>query len=94
MEKIGYNEYKAMIKDDVIPFKIISGEIKEVELASDYTELLNIIKDFGGECEIRDLVNIASKRLSIPREEVKEKLLFLKEINKIDIEGKKIRIIL
>ncbi len=94
IEKFGYNEYKAIIKDEIIPFKIINGEIKEIKLASDYVELLNIINELGGECEMKDLLNIASKRLSVPREEVKEKLLFLKEINKIDIEGKKIRIIL
>ncbi|PVU75621.1 hypothetical protein DDW13_04740 [Acidianus hospitalis] len=94
VEKFEYNTYKAIIEDEIIPFKIVKGEINEIKLANDYTELLNIIKELGGECEMRDLVNIASKRLNIPRDEVKEKILFLKEIDKIDIEGKKIKLIL
>lgn len=94
VEKFDQNTYRAIIEDEIIPFKITKGEINEVRLTDEHNELLNIIKELGGECEMKDLVNIASKRLNIPRDEVRERLLFLKEIDKIEIDGKKIRLTL
>ncbi|AWR97589.1 hypothetical protein DFR86_08530 [Acidianus sulfidivorans JP7] len=95
IEKIDNNLYKAISKGNIISvFKINEGKITEQQMDNIYAEILYIIKDLGGTCDLRDLLNISSKKLEIPKEEIKERLLFLKEINKIEIEkNKTIRLI-
>ncbi|ARM76297.1 hypothetical protein [Acidianus manzaensis] len=91
IDKTSNNLYKAIVKDNVISlFKINEGKIIEERLDNTYTEILNIINDLGGTCDLKDLLNISSKKLNTTKEEIKEKLLFLKEINKIEIDKNKV----
>lgn len=93
VEKIDASTYKAILDDYVEMFKINQGKIEEVKLDNTLTELIKIISELGSETELKDVVNIASKRLELTKDEVREKLLFLQELNKIEIKDKKVKII-
>lgn len=93
IEKINSRIYKAIFEDYIEAFKINNGRIEEVKLDDALTEILRIISELGEEVELKDVVNIVSKKLELTKEEVREKLLFLQELNKIEIKDKKIRLI-
>ncbi|MEM4746564.1 MAG: hypothetical protein QXF40_04340, partial [Metallosphaera sp.] len=70
-------------------FKIGKDTIEEFEQGED---LIKILKDLGGEATLRDLVNISSKKLNLPKEKVREEVSFLINTGKISMAKNFIRL--
>jgi hypothetical protein len=91
IDKVLSNLYKAENKSgNIFLFKITNDRIIEEQLKPIYEEILDLLKEFGGEASLTDIVNIISKRHNMSRDSVRDELVFLKNLGLIDIKNKKV----
>ncbi|BDB97369.1 hypothetical protein SACC_03860 [Saccharolobus caldissimus] len=91
IDKVLSNLYKAENKSgNIFLFKITNDRIIEEQLKPIYEEILDLLKEFGGEASLSDIVNIISKRHNMSRDSVRDELVFLKNLGLIDIKNKKV----
>lgn len=91
IDKVLSNLYKAENKSgNIFLFKIANNHIVEEQLKPVYEEILDLLKEFGGEASLTDIVNIISKKHNMSRDSVRDELVFLKNLGLIDIKNKKV----
>lgn len=89
IKKISEVAFLAYSEEARFSFKIGKDTIEEFEQGED---LIKILKDLGGEATLRDLVNISSKKLNLPKEKVREEVSFLINTGKISVAKNFIRL--
>ncbi|WP_218258671.1 hypothetical protein [Saccharolobus shibatae] len=91
IDKVSTNLYKAQNNaGDLFIFSVINGEIIERKLRPIHEDIINFLKEYGGEVEIKDLINIISKKYEISRDNVRVELALLKELGIIEVKDRKV----
>ncbi|QGA54658.1 hypothetical protein GFS03_08770 [Sulfolobus sp. E5-1-F] len=91
IDKISTNLYKTQDNTgNIFIFSIINGEVIDRKLRPIHEAIINFLKEYGGEVEIRDLVNILSKKYETNRDNVRVELSFLKELGIIEVKDRKV----
>nr|WP_237243949.1 hypothetical protein [Saccharolobus solfataricus] len=91
IDKISTNLYKAQNNaGDLFIFSVINGKVIDRKLRPIHEDIINFLREYGGEVEIRDLVNIISKKYETNRDNVRVELAFLKELGIIEVKDRKV----
>jgi len=91
IEKISQSMYKAKNKaGDMFLFKIVNGNIVEESLKPLQETIVSLLKEYGGEVDMSDVVNIISKKYGLSKDATRQELLFLKQLGILDIKNKKV----
>ncbi|WP_338600559.1 hypothetical protein V6M85_12195 [Sulfolobus tengchongensis] len=91
IDKISTNLYKALNSSgELFLFSVINGEVVEKTLKTVHEEIIQFLREFGGEVQINDVVSIISRKYNISRDNVRVELAFLKDLGLIEIRNGKI----
>lgn len=91
IEKISQSMYKAKNKaGNMFLFKIVNDNIVEESLKPLQETIVSLLKEYGGEVDMSDVVNIISKKYGLSKDATRQELLFLKQLGILDIKNKKV----
>ena len=86
VDKAFNNVYKAVNDEGRLHiFKLREGHVEDVSLGKEETYLISVLSELGGEAELRDLVNICSRKMQTDRDHVRRLVYYLRDVGYLDL---------
>ncbi|QKQ99532.1 hypothetical protein GWK48_03205 [Metallosphaera tengchongensis] len=87
--KVDANSFLAIGEGTRFLFRLNHGVIEDVQERDD---VIQILRELGGEATLQDLVNISSRKLRRSKEEIREELSHLVKIGRVEIKKSRVRL--